>query len=148
MFKILFYSYVISLHLFEIFNHLVLEVPIFGRRLAFLGAQDGLLELGELEAQLVPHLLGLALVESFRLPDVHDVLQAPIVLVIQRVDVAGAFGKPGLDLDRSFAQGLFINILLIGRVLSLVDDLIVVLLGRGVEDRVGRVHRLLVGAVE
>ena len=54
---------------------------IVGGRLGILWAQDGLLELGQLEAQLLPHILGLALVEALRLPDVDDLLQAAIILV-------------------------------------------------------------------
>ena len=68
--------------------------------------------------------------------------------MIERVDVAGAFGKPGLDLDRSLTQGLLVKIYLVGRVLGLVNDLIVVLLGCGVEDRWWLIHGLLVWAFD
>ena len=61
---------------------LVLEEPIVDWCLGILGAQDRLLELGQLESELMPHFLGLALIKALRLSDVDDVLQAPIVLVV------------------------------------------------------------------
>ena len=62
--------------------HLVLKESVVRWRLGLLRAQDGLLELGQLEAQLVSHLLGLDFIESLRLFNVDDMLEASIILVV------------------------------------------------------------------
>ena len=126
----------------------MLEEPVVRWRSGFHGAQDGLLELGQLVAQLPVHLLDLAFVESFGLPDIDDLLQTATVLVVELVDVAGAFLKSGVDLGRSFTHSWLVELMLVWRVVDLVTNLVVVLLNSRVEESVRSGHHLLVWTVQ
>ena len=101
------------------------------------------------------HLVDLALVEAPSLPDVSDVLDAAVELVVEVVDVFGAFCQPVVDGDGLLADRL-VFILCIFIMLPLLRNdcllLITLLPNGGVEeciglDTAGLLGRHLVGLI-
>ena len=74
--------------------------------LGLVAAHERLLEPVELLSQSLAHLRGLALVEELGRPDIGDLLQAPVELVVQVVDLLGAPGEA-----RSEPEGLLADLL-------------------------------------